>query len=319
MFELLRPSIFTCCLYFPPNLSFNFILLDNAIRKSELLMACSFHLCFNKNYTMRDDNQQYALVTGGTSGIGYELVKLLAHDGYNLVIVARDENELNDVSSEIEDNFNVTVLTIPKDLFNPENAFEVHRIVKEKGIDISILINDAGQGQYGLFNETDIHRELAIINLNISSLVILTKLFLKDMVERRSGRIMNLSSIASKLPGPRQAVYHATKAFVQSFSEAIHSEMKDTGVTITALIPGATDTDFFNKAEMQDSKIVKEGKLDDPKKVAQDGYKAMMKGKDKVISGGKNKRQVAMAAITPDDMVADKLKKQQAPVSDENK
>jgi short-subunit dehydrogenase len=262
------------------------------------------------------DNGQYALVTGGTSGIGYELAKLLAQEGYNLVIVARSEEELNEVSAEFEDEFGVSVTTIQKDLFNPNNAFAVHDIIKEKGIDIHILINDAGQGQYGLFKDTEIQRELDIINLNISSLVILTKLFLRDMIERGSGKIMNLSSIASKLPGPRQAVYHATKAFVQSFSEALHSEMKDTGITITALIPGATDTDFFNKAQMLESKLVQEGKLDDPKKVASDGYKAMMKGKDKVISGGKSKRQVAMAAVTPDDVVADKMKKQQAPVDE---
>jgi uncharacterized protein len=263
---------------------------------------------------MSDSEKQYALVTGGTSGIGYELVKLLANDGYNIVIVARDENELNTVASEVEQNFDVEVITISKDLFDVESAFDVYSEVKKRNINPSIVINDAGQGQYGLFVETDILRELDIIQLNISSLVIITKLFLRDMVAQGSGRIMNLSSIASKVPGPYQAVYHGTKAFVQSFTEAVRSEVKNTGVTITALLPGATDTDFFNKAEMNESKIVQEGKLDDPKQVAEDGYNALMNGDDMVISGFKNKMQVGMANVTPDAKVADKMKKQQAPV-----
>lgn len=257
--------------------------------------------------------ENYALVTGGTSGIGYELVKLLAADGYNLVIVARHENDLIRVSNEIKENHDVEVVLIAKDLFNPENAYELYNQIKTKNILVEILINDAGQGVYGEFKDTDLRRELDIINLNISSLVILTKLFLKEMVERKNGRIMNLSSIASKIPGPWQSVYHGTKAFVQSFTEAIRSEVKGSNVTITALLPGATDTDFFNKADMQESKIVQEGKLGDPAEVAKDGYEAMMSGEDKVISGWKNKLQVAMSNVTPDNRAADKMKKQQAP------
>jgi short-subunit dehydrogenase len=260
------------------------------------------------------NKQHYALVTGGTSGIGYELVKLLAKDGYNLVVVARTERDLIQLSNEVKQQYGVEVITIAKDLFNIENAFELHNEVKTKNIEVEILINDAGQGQYGEFTDTDIRRELDIINLNISSLVVLTKLFLQDMVARGSGKIMNLSSIASKTPGPWQSVYHGTKAFVQSFTEAIRSEVKDSGVTVTALLPGATATDFFNKADMQESKIVKEGKLDDAAKVASDGYKALMSGDDMVVSGIKNKIQVAMGNVTPDSALADKMKKQQAPV-----
>lgn len=263
---------------------------------------------------MRNRKNEYALVTGGTSGIGYELVKLLAKDGYNIVIVARDENELHTVASELEQKFDVEVITISKDLFDVKNAFDLYNEVKKQDINPSIVINDAGQGQYGLFVETDILRELDIIQLNVSSLVIITKLFLREMVERGSGRIMNVSSIASKVPGPYQAVYHGTKAFVQSFTEAVRSEVKDSGVTVTALLPGATDTDFFNKAEMNESKVVQEGKLDDPKQVAEDGYNALMNGDDMVISGFKNKIQVGMANVTPDAKVADMMKKQQEPV-----
>jgi short-subunit dehydrogenase len=265
------------------------------------------------------NEQHFALVTGGTSGIGYELVKLLAQDGYSLVIVARNENDLLHVADEIKQQHAVEVVTISKDLFDPENAFDLYNEVRARGIEIDILINNAGQGQYGEFVDTDIRKELAIVNLNISSLVVLTKLFLKDMVARGDGKILNLSSIASKVPGPWQSVYHGTKAFVQSFTEAIRSELKDSGVTITALLPGATATDFFNKADMLESKIVREGKLDDAAVVARDGYEALMEGDDKVISGFKNKMQVGMSNMMPDAAAADMMKKQQAPVTEERK
>lgn len=262
------------------------------------------------------NNQHYALVTGGTKGIGYELAKLLAEDGYNLVIVARTSSDLDEVAQEIKQRYTVDVITISKDLFNPEHAFELYNEVRERNIDIDILINDAGQGQYGEFIDTDIRKELNIINLNISSLVILTKLFLTDMVAKGEGKILNLSSIASKVPGPWQSVYHGTKAFVQSFTEAIRSEVKDSGVTITALLPGATATNFFNKADMLNSKIVQEGKLDNAADVARDGYEALMNGDDMVVSGFKNKVQVAMSGVTPDATLADKMKKQQEPVTE---
>jgi short-subunit dehydrogenase len=264
---------------------------------------------------MTTEKQQYALVTGGTSGIGLELVKLLAQDGYNLIIVARTESDLATVSADIKQQYGVDVITISKDLFNRENAFDLYEEVGLRNVQVDILINDAGQGQYGEFIDTDIRQELKIIDLNIASLVILTKLYLRDMVARGSGRILNLSSIASKMPGPWQSVYHGTKAFVQSFTEAIRSEVKDSGVTITALLPGATDTDFFNKADMLDSKLVQEEKLYDPAEVAKDGYEALMKGDDMIVSGAKNKMQVAMSNVTPDAMLADKMKKQQEPVS----
>ncbi|MBT1711453.1 SDR family oxidoreductase [Fulvivirgaceae bacterium PWU5] len=260
-----------------------------------------------------ESKNQYAVVTGGTSGIGYELARLLAKDGYNLILAARHEQDLIRVSNELKTEFGIDVISISKDLFVPANAFELYNDVKTKNLGIEILINDAGQGQYGEFLDTDLQRELDIINLNISSLVILTKLFLRDMVAQGHGRIMNLSSIASKMPGPWQSVYHGTKAFVQSFTEAVRSEVKDKGVTITALLPGATDTDFFNKADMNDSKIVQEGKLDNAADAAKDGYEAMMNGDDMVVSGMKNKMQVAMSNVTPDGALADKMKKQQGP------
>jgi short-subunit dehydrogenase len=257
----------------------------------------------------------YTLITGGTSGIGFELAKVFANNGHNLIIVARDENHLTQTARELKP-LGVEVITLSKDLFAKESPFELYDEVKEKGFIVDILVNDAGQGQFGEFVQTDIYRELDIIQLNISSLVVLTKLFLQDMLQRGSGRILNLSSIASKAPGPFQSVYHGTKAFVQSFTEAVRNEVKDTGVTLTALLPGATDTDFFNKAEMEESKIVQEGKLDDPVKVAKDGYEALMRGDDMIISGLKNKINVAMSNVMPDKVAAENMHKKQAPVNE---
>ncbi|MBA2250801.1 MAG: SDR family oxidoreductase [Chitinophagaceae bacterium] len=260
-----------------------------------------------------NSKKQYALVTGATSGIGYGLAKLLAKDGYNLVIVSRDKKMAELKAAEFEKAYKIKVITIVKDLFNHQAPFELYDEIKSQGIKINVLVNNAGQGQYGEFTNTDLKREIEIIQLNIISLVALTKLFLKEMIKRGEGKILNVGSIAGKIPGPYQSVYHGTKAFVNSFTEAIRSEVKDSGVTITVLLLGATETDFFNKADMLNAKNVQDSKLADPAIVAKDGYEALMKDDDKVISGFKNKMQVAMGNILPDDVVADKVRKQQAP------
>lgn len=210
------------------------------------------------------------------------------------------------------------MFTIAKDLFGAESGFEIYEEVRSKGITIDVLVNDAGQGVYGQFVDTDIRRQLDIIQLNISSLTVLTYLYLKEMVARGNGRILNVSSVASKSPGPWQAVYHGTKAFVQSFTEAIRSEVKDKGVVVTALLPKVTETDFFNKAEMTDSKAVQDKeKMADPADVARDGYNALMLGADKVVSGFKNKLQVAMTNLMPDENAADQTGKSQEPVDND--
>jgi len=261
------------------------------------------------------NNQNYALITGATSGIGYELAKLFAKDNYNLIIVARSQGELASKAQEFKSQYGVEVVTIAKDLFKREEAFALCQEVTAKGIQVDVLVNNAGQGAYGLFQDNDIEKELGITDLNIASLLIITKHFVKVMTARNSGKILNLASIASEVPGPWQAVYHATKAFVLSFSEALRAELKDTEITVTALQPGATDTDFFNKAGMTDSKAVQDkDSLSNPADVARDGYEALMAGKDKVVSGFKNKVQIALGNITPDTMLADQMNKQQEPV-----
>ncbi|UOQ71513.1 SDR family NAD(P)-dependent oxidoreductase [Hymenobacter cellulosilyticus] len=265
------------------------------------------------------NEQKFALITGATSGIGYELAKLLAQDKYNLVIVARNQQELENTAAEFQQQYGIRVVPLAKDLFNREAPFEVYEAVRAQGIEVEVLVNDAGQGQYGEFVETDINRELDIIQLNIGAYVVLTKCFLKEMVARGSGKILQVSSIGGELPGPLQSVYHGTKAFVTSFTEAIREETKDSGVTITALLPGVTDTDFFRKADMERSKLVAEGSKADPADVAKDGYEALLAGKDKIVSGLKNKVQVAISNVIPDDLVAANMHQQGKPVDDESK
>jgi short-subunit dehydrogenase len=263
---------------------------------------------------MPETNNRYALITGASMGIGFELARLFAEDGYNLIVVARTREDLEKAATEFS-KYGVDVVSIAKDLFQPQAAFELYDEVKARGLIVDVLVNDAGQGQYGLFVESDINRLLDIIQLNVSSLTVLTHLFLKDMVARNEGKILQLASIASELPGPWQAVYHATKAYVLSFTEALINELKDSAVSMTALQPGATDTDFFNKAEMQESKIL-DTKLSDPAKVARDGYEALMKGDDKIVSGFKNKAMVSMSNVMPDTMVAEQMNQMQKPRED---
>ncbi len=266
-----------------------------------------------------NSDQKHALVTGATYGIGYELAKLLAKDGYNLVIVARNSEELDRTASEFKEQYGINVTPIAKDLFQKEAAFQLYEEVQSKGIQVEVLVNNAGQGQYGEFVETDINRELDIINLNIGAYVILTKCFLKEMVARKSGKILNVSSIGGELPGPLQSVYHGTKAFVTSFTEAVRSEVKDSNVTLTLLLPGVTDTDFFNKADMEQAKMIKEGSKADPAQVAKDGYEALLAGKDKIVSGFKNKMMAAAGNLLPDDVVSDQMIKQMQPSGEESK
>lgn len=225
--------------------------------------------------------------------------------------------ELDSKSNEFKQQ-GIDVISIAKDLSKKDEVIALCNEVKNRDIQIDVLVNDAGQGLFGEFKDTDLERELDIIHLNICATVILTKHFLKEMVARNNGKILNLASIASKLPGPWQSVYHGTKAFILSFSEAIRAELENTDITVTALMPGVTNTDFFNKAEMQQSKAVQDKEaMADPVEVAKDGYEALMAGDDKIISGFKNKMQVGMSNLMPDSAVAGMTKEQQKPV--ENK
>ncbi len=262
--------------------------------------------------------EKYALITGATSGIGYELAKRFAAEGYNLVLVALHQERLQEVKEEFQEGNRLDVFCIQKDLFRPGAAKEIYDEVSASNIEIDVLVNDAGQGEWGKFTDIDLQRSLDIIQLNVSSLVSLTWYFLKDMVKRNSGRILQLGSEVSKSPAPLLNVYAATKAFVLSFSEALINELKDTDVTVTVLMPGATDTDFFHRAGAEHTVNYREKDLADPVDVANAGFEALMAGERRVIVGAGAKSHVAMATVMPDNISAANLRKSLEPSEKEN-
>jgi short-subunit dehydrogenase len=253
-------------------------------------------------------NGKCALITGGTSGIGLELARCFAKDGYSLVIVARDEQELQQTAGELQSSYGVEVTTIAKDLFDEQASQEVYDEVKQKGLEVSALVNNAGQGEYGFFWETAIERDIDIVRLNIIAPIFLTKLFVKDMIARGEGKILNLASLVSKNPAPLFSVYSASKAFVYSWSIALRNELADKGIVVTTLLPGATETDFFRKAGMLNTKEYQEYSHDEPADVARTGYEALMNNEEKVIAGGKNKMMATMANVTPDAALAGNMR-----------
>jgi len=260
---------------------------------------------------MESKNEKHALITGASSGIGYELAKLFAKDNYNLVLVGRNHDTLNQVAGEMSElSGSIHTHIIVADLFEPESAQKIYDRTQELGITVNVLVNDAGQGEWGRFAKTDLEREISLVQLNIVSLMSLTKFYLKDMVERREGKILQLASSVSKAPSPYLAVYAATKAFVLSFTEALAEELKETGVSITALQPDATDTDFFHKAKAENTVTYKERDLYSPEEVALAGYEGLMNGDTTVLPGFMNKTQAVMNTIMPDSAIAANMSKQ---------
>jgi short-subunit dehydrogenase len=226
-----------------------------------------------------------ALITGASNGIGLELAKVHASKGGDLVLVARNKSRLDELKTELESQYKVSVYTIGKDLSTINSAQEVYEETTKQNIQIDYLINNAGFGDFGMFVETEWNKELQMINLNITTLTQFTKLYLQDMVKRKSGKIMNVASTAAFQSGPTMAVYFATKAYVLSFSEAVNNEVSDKGLTITTLCPGATESGFQAAAAMEESNLVKGKKLPTSKEVADYGYASMMKGKTVAIHG----------------------------------
>ncbi|MEL6538691.1 MAG: SDR family oxidoreductase [Bacteroidota bacterium] len=224
-----------------------------------------------------------ALITGASSGIGLELAHVHAETGGDLVIVARRADKLAALKQELEARHQVEVYTITKDLSLPSAPQEVFEEVNKAGIAIEYLINNAGFGGHGKFHEREWQQDLSMINLNVVALSALTRLFLPDMVQRNSGRILNVSSTASYLGGPLQAVYYATKHYVTAFSNGIAEELHDSQVTVTALLPGVTETEFGAASGMDKTKLF--DKAFSARKVAEDGYKGMLQGKLDVVSG----------------------------------
>ncbi len=224
-----------------------------------------------------------ALITGASSGIGKELARIHAERGGNLVIIARNEARLNELETELESKHGIDVTVMAKDLTQESSAKEVYDEVADAGITVDYLVNNAGFGGRGKFHEREWQKDLSMIKLNIIALTALTRFFLPDFVARNSGKILNVSSTASLMPGPLQAVYYATKAYVTFFSNAIAEELHDTNVTVTNLMPGATETEFARTSGMDKTGLF--ANAVSARKVAQDGYDGMMAGKLDVISG----------------------------------
>lgn len=243
-----------------------------------------------------------AAVTGASSGIGRELALELARRGYDLVICAEDA-ELDPAADEAR-RLGATVEAIRCDLRDPEEVARFHAAVTAQGRVPEVVALNAGVGRGGAFVDIDIADEVAIIDLNVTSTVRLAKLVLRDMVARNSGRVLVTSSIASEMPGSFQAVYNASKSFVQSFTEALQNELKDTDVTLTSLMPGPTETEFFERADMTDTKVGASEK-DDPATVARQGVDALLAGSSRVTGGGlKTRLQDAASKVVPDKVKA---------------
>ena len=244
-----------------------------------------------------------ALVTGASGGIGWELVKLFAEDRCDLVLVARNRKKLEQLGRDLHAAFGVAVRVIAKDLANAKAPAEIAQELSAAGVHVDMLVNDAGFGVYGPFAETDGAKELEMLQVNVMALTHLTKLFLPPMLERRSGRVLNVASTAAFQPGPLMAVYYATKAYVLSFSEALANEVSGSGVTVTALCPGPTDTEFQKEAGLERTRLFTNPFVSDARSVARAGYAGMFSGKRIVIPGLANQLLVEAVRFTPRRLV----------------
>ncbi|MER6694076.1 SDR family NAD(P)-dependent oxidoreductase [Streptomyces minutiscleroticus] len=243
-----------------------------------------------------DDNRPLALVTGASSGIGHELAKQFARHGYDLLVNAEDDRL--DLAAQRLRELGAQVRAVRADLRTAEGVDEL--VAATTGLTLDAAALNAGVGQGGAFADTDLDDDLSVIDLNVVSTVRLAKPLLRRMVARGEGRLMFTSSIASMMPGSFQPVYNASKSFVQSFAEALREELKDTGVTVTSFMPGPTDTDFFRRAGMEDTKIGSSGK-DDPAQVAEQAFEALMKGRPKAVTGSLGTKAQGLAdRVLPD-------------------
>ena len=256
--------------------------------------------------------KEYILITGASSGIGFEMTQLLAAKKFNMILVARSEDKLENIRKSLTKQYPIDIQIMVYDLSDPKNAMALHNEVQAKNLVVSHLVNNAGFGGYGNFLETSIDLELDMINLNVSSLVILTKLFAQDMAFRQSGRILNVASILSFIPLPYYSVYSATKTFVLAFSETIAAELEGTGVIVTTLCPGTVETPFHTP-EMRKTNAMSTNKPVPAKEVAEVGVRMLLKGKGKKIVGFNNWFIANLPRVTPDFLMM-KIKKNLASI-----
>jgi short-subunit dehydrogenase len=247
-------------------------------------------------------DRKTALITGPSSGIGLELARIFARENHNLVLVARSGDKLRQLASELEKAHGTRSLILAADLSEPGAPAYLIDQTTRAGITVDVLVNNAGFGQSGMFAENDLEECLRQIQVNVTALTHLTRLYLPEMIDRGSGRILNVASTAAFQPGPLMAVYYATKAYVLHFSEAVGNELKDSGVTVTCLCPGATATEFHKRAGATDLNLLRYGVMD-AGTVAEDGYRGLMSGKPVVISGFKNWLVAQSVRFSPRQLV----------------
>jgi short-subunit dehydrogenase len=259
---------------------------------------------------MTSNSRPFAIVTGASSGIGYELAKLCAENGYDLLIAA-DKPEINEAAEAFR-ALGVTVEAVEADLATLEGVDRLYAAAKGRSVDA--LLANAGHGLGKGFLDQNFDEVRHVIDTNITGTIYLLQKVGREMRARGQGRILITGSIAGFMPGTYQAVYNGTKAFIDSFSFALRAELKETGVTVTCLMPGATETDFFERADMLDTKVGQQEK-DDPAKVAKDGFDAMLNGEGDVVSGWKNKLQTTLATVTPSGVLAEQHRKLAEPGS----
>ncbi|PEJ58389.1 short-chain dehydrogenase [Bacillus sp. AFS002410] len=238
--------------------------------------------------TLKNQKRKTVLITGATNGIGFELTKLFAKDQFNLILVARNRNKLEEMAISLMKQFSIKVLVISEDLSQASSAKSIADQVLKSEMEVDLLINNAGVALYGNFGFTDLEKELNMIQLNIVTLTELVKYFLPTMLQNKSGQIINIASTAAFQPGPLMSVYAASKAYVLSFSEALSEELKHTGVSVTTICPGPTKTGIINASGGNKSKLF-QGKMMSPRKVAKLTYEAIKKEKTVVVTGLKNK------------------------------
>jgi len=252
-----------------------------------------------------------ALITGASSGIGLELAKVFAQQKHDLVLVARSKDKLEEVGAQLAKAHGIQYTVIPADLADLKAVEALVKELSARKLTVDVLVNNAGYASYGHFAETDFDTELKMIQVNVVALTALTKRLLPGMVARKHGRIMNVASTAAFQPGPLMAVYYATKAFVLSLSEALSEETAGTGVTVTALCPGPTESGFQARAKMEESKLVRGKKIMDAATVAQAGYDALQRGTRVIVPGFMNKMLAGSVRLLPRTTVTSLVRKAQ--------
>jgi uncharacterized protein len=258
-------------------------------------------------------NRKIALITGASSGIGKALAENFAKDGYDVILAARSISKMESQAAELEKRYSITATAIAADLESDEGAANLYKEIKNRGFTLNALANNAGYGTFGEFKDSTLQSELAMMQINMTAIVVLTKLFMPDLLAT-NGKIINTASTAAFQPGPYMAVYYATKAFVLSFSEAIAAELEGTGVTVTALCPGPTASGFQDKADMHASALVKNKNLPTSEEVAALGYQAMQRGQRVYIPGIINWLMVQSLRLTPRSLVTKIVKAMSKPI-----